>query len=333
MYPLSFFKVANSLEDLVAMGPKQSAVTLGVFDGIHRGHRRIIDSLIHCKDTGSARSCYLITFDPHPVVVTHSRIMPPVLTTIEERISLLRTFPLDGVLVIHFDPEVADTDYRVFLDKYLLKALDMKVLLLGYDCHFGRNREGTPERVSVEAKKKGFQVRVIPPVKRDGEIVSSSVIRNKLLKGDLEKANDLLGHPYTIAGRVIRGHGMGRTIGFPTANLTIENPVKLWPPGGVYAVSVQMGEKFHHGMMNIGKAPTLKQLQDGMREIEVHIFEFNEDLYDQNLIVHCHAFLREERPFPSAGALIEQLESDKKEAMEVLKKTQSLVYPDRHCAQ
>ncbi|NIO00930.1 MAG: bifunctional riboflavin kinase/FAD synthetase [Candidatus Latescibacteria bacterium] len=312
------FRVAFSMEDLISMKPRKTAVTLGVFDGVHRGHHRIIESLIQCRASGKAKSCYLITFDPHPLVVTHSRITPPILTTIDERIDLLRSFPLDGVFVIQFNEEIANTDYRTFLDKYLLNALDMKVIVLGYDCRFGKNREGTPERVQTESKKRGFDVKVVPPVEKGGEVISSTHIRNKLLEGELEQANDLLGHPYTVSGQVVRGHGMGHSIGFPTANLAIEDPHKLWPPRGVYAVTVRIGNRELHGMMNIGRAPTLKELRDGAREIEVHIFNWKEDLYGENIIVRCHAFLRKERSFPSVEALVKQLQKDKMRALRIL---------------
>lgn len=311
-------KVAYSLDEVMALEPWDSAVTLGVFDGVHRGHKRIIESLLRCKTAGLTRSCYLITFDPHPVVVTHSRITPPILTSIEERIDLLSAYPLDGVFVIKFDTEVADTDYRQFLDKYLLKALNMKMLILGYDCHIGRNREGSPERIRTEAKKKGFKIKIIPPVQREGHTVSSSVIRNTLLEGNLARANDLLGHPYTVSGEVIHGHGLGRTIGFPTANLAVDNPHKLWPPLGVYAITTQLDGKIRYGMMNIGRAPTMKALREGAREIEVHIFDLEEDLYGRSLIVDCQVFLREERRFPSVGALKAQLEIDKNSARNML---------------
>ncbi len=311
-------RVAYSLEEVIASEPRQSAVTLGVFDGVHRGHRRIIESLIQCRASGLVKSCHVVTFDPHPVVVTHSRITPPILSSIDERIDLLRSFPLDGIFVVHFDEKVADTDYRTFLDRYLLKALDMKVLVLGYDCHFGKNREGSPEKVEEEGRKRGFKVKIVPPQRYQGEIVSSTHIRNKLLEGDLGGANALLGHPYTVAGKVVPGHGKGRSLGFPTANITVDNPYKLWPPSGVHAVSVRLRGEVHFGIMNVGRAPTLKNLQNGAREIEVHIFDFEGDLYGETLFVYCQAFLREERSFPSAEMLKRQLEADRETALRIL---------------
>jgi riboflavin kinase/FMN adenylyltransferase len=330
--PTPEFKVFNNLDELLSLRPKQTAVTLGVFDGVHLGHRCIIESLIRSRTDGQVKSCFLITFDPHPVVVTHSRITPPILTTIEERIDLLRCYFLDGVFVVRFNEQIADMGYRVFIDKYLVNALDMQQLILGYDCHFGRNREGSPERVQQYGDKLGFRTKIIPPVKRGGEIISSSHIRNKLLEGNLEKANRLLGHPYTFAGCVVRGHGRGRSVGFATANLSIENPHKLRPPGGVYAVIAYMKGRAYPGMMNIGKAPTLKKLQEGTQEIEVHLFDWKDDLYGEKMIVHCHALLREERSFPSIEALRKQLALDKRKALEVLEEGAHQSGMGYHCA-
>lgn len=326
------FKVFTDLDEILLLRPKRTAVTLGVFDGVHLGHRSIIESLVHCRTSGQVNSCFLITFDPHPVVVTHSRITPPILTTIEERIDLLRCYFLDGVFVVRFDTKIADMDYRVFVDKYLFSAFDMRHLILGYDCHFGRNREGSPERVKEYGNKVGFQTRVIPPVKEDGEVISSSHIRNKLLEGDLEKANLLLGHPYTFAGSVVRGHGLGRTVGYPTANLAIDNPHKLRPPGGVYAVIAYMKGRAYPGMMNIGKAPTLKKLREGAQEIEVHLFDWKDDLYGEKMIVHCHALLREERSFASMEALRKQLARDKEKALRILEGGSDQAGMGCHCA-
>jgi riboflavin kinase/FMN adenylyltransferase len=330
--PAPEFKVFTDLDEVLALRPKRTALTLGVFDGVHLGHRCIIESLIRCRTSGQVKSCFLITFDPHPVVVTHSRITPPILTTIDERIDLLRCYFLDGIFIIRFDAAIADMDYRLFIDKYLLSAFDMEQLILGYDCHFGRNREGSPEQVRQYGGKNGFQTKIIPPVKKGGEVISSSHIRNKLLEGNLDKANQLLGHPYTFAGSVVRGHGMGRSVGFATANLAIENPHKLRPPGGVYAVIAHMRGRAYPGMMNIGKAPTLKKLREGAQEIEVHLFDWEDDLYSEKIIVHCHALLREERSFPSVEALREQLARDKEKAIQVLEGGGKQAGMGYHCA-
>ena len=310
--------IARSLDDIRRLAPRNGAVTLGVFDGVHRGHEQIIDRLLRARRREGIDGCYLITFDPHPLVVTHSRMMPPMLTTTDERIALLSRFDLDGVLVLKFTEELAEMDYRVFLDRYLIKPFDLKHLILGYDCHFGKNREGSPERVSAESARLGFEVTVVPAVRQGREIVSSTKIRNALIEGDVEKANTFLGHPYLLSGRVVRGHGKGRDLGFPTANLLVTDPHKLWPPRGVYAVKAEVGGRLLDGMMNIGRAPTIKSLPEEARETEIHFFGLKEDLYDTHLMVYCHSYLRNERRFDSVDELVRQLAADRAEALKRL---------------
>jgi len=310
----SGLKVARSLEELRALSPRSSAVTLGVFDGVHVGHRKVIDELIRSRKQPGIEQCYLVTFDPHPVVVTHSRMTPPTLTTIDERIALLSRCALDGVLVLKFDEHMALLDYRAFLERYLIRPFDMRHLVLGYDCHFGRNREGSPERVRSEAPRFGITVDVVPAVAMGSEVVSSTAIRNALIEGDLRKANEFLGHPYLLSGRVVAGHGRGRGLGFATANLKVPDPFKLWPPRGVYAVRAEARGRLYDGMMNIGRAPTIKSLPEEAREAEVHLFDFDGDIYGENLMVHCCHYLRSERKFASAEELSRQLETDRVEA-------------------
>jgi riboflavin kinase / FMN adenylyltransferase len=307
-------KVARSIEELREFSPRSSAVTLGVFDGVHVGHRKVIDELIRARKIPGIEQCHLVTFDPHPVVVTHSRMTPPMLTTIDERIALLSQCALDGILVLKFNERMAELDYRGFLEKYLIRPFAMKHLVLGYDCHFGRNREGSPERVRSEAPRFGITVDVVPAVTMGAEVVSSTAIRNALIEGDLEKANEFLGHPYLLSGRVVRGHGRGRGLGFPTANLKVPDPFKLWPPRGVYAVRAETRGRLYGGMMNIGRAPTIKSLPEEAREAEVHLFDFEGDIYGENLLVHCCHYLRSERKFASPAELSRQLETDRAEA-------------------
>jgi len=303
--------VARSTAEIRGLSPRNSAVTLGVFDGVHLGHRRIIERLIERRDHGNADACYLITFDPHPLTVTHSKVTPPILTTVDERVRLVSDFDLDGIVVLPFDAEMAALDYRSFIDRYLHDALDMTELVLGYDCHFGRNREGSPDKVAEEGKRRGFGVGIVEEQSAGGEVVSSTRIRNALSEGDLERANRLLGHPYLISGTVVHGHGRGRELGFPTANLAIADAYKLWPPRGVYAVEVEIDGHREAGMMNVGSAPTLKDKDPQSHEIEIHVLDYEGDLYGKPLWVFCHSYMREEKRFPSPDALVEQLQKDR----------------------
>ncbi len=311
---MAVLRVARSLDEVLAMAPGRSAVTLGVFDGVHLGHQRIVHELVHSKKLAGIEQSFLVTFDPHPLAVTHSRMMPPLLTTVDERIALLSSYDLDGILVLKFDAQLASVEYRAFLEKYLIRPFNMKHLVLGYDCHFGRNREGSPDRMQREGPKLGLSVSVVPALELGDEVVSSTRIRNALIGGKLEKANAFLGHPYLLSGRVVRGHGKGRGLGFPTANLMIADPFKLWPPRGVYAVRVEVRGRLHDGMMNVGRAPTMKSLPEGAREAEVHLFDFDADLYDEYLQVYCYDYLRKEQKFTSPAELALQLERDRVEA-------------------
>jgi riboflavin kinase/FMN adenylyltransferase len=291
-------------------------VTLGVFDGVHRGHHHILEELVARRDVGHVESAWVITFDPHPVLVTHSLAAPALLTTIEERLELLARVPVDGVFVLPFTEETARIGYQDFIQRYFLDARDMRELVLGYDCHFGHRRGGSPERVVAEGARRGFGVKVGPPVDVAGDVVSSTTIRERLLSADLERANQLLGHPYLVRGAVVRGQGRGRDLGFPTANVGIADPHKLWPPGGVYAVRVGWRGFVHEGMMNVGRSPTIKR---GERdEIEVHIFDFDHHIYGDEISVYCEAFLRPEQKFPTVTALIDQLTADRAAARERL---------------
>jgi riboflavin kinase/FMN adenylyltransferase len=229
----------------------------------------------------------------------------------------LERFPLDGVLVVHFDRKMRKTDYRDFIQEYLLDGFDMGTLVLGYDCHFGKNREGCPESAQAEGRRRGFDVRVVPPLQINGQVASSTYIRSTLRDGDIVLANGLLGHPYSVAGEVERGAGKGRSIGFPTANLKIAHPRKLWPPGGAYAVRVKIEGKVHNGMMNVGTAPTLK---GGAPAVEVHVFDFDESIYGAQVIAYLYERLREEVTFPSPAGLIDQLERDRRTAIEILER-------------
>lgn len=309
-------KVARTLQELAQLAPTRTALTIGVFDGVHRGHRAILDSLAARRTAGAVDSAWVMTFHPHPLTVTHSREMPQILTTIDERLELFSKTPIDGVFVIPFDEDTARIEYRDFIQRYFLDAMDMRELVLGYDCHFGYKREGSPERVAEEGARRGFAVTIVPPLRVDAEIVSSTTIRKTLAAANLERATHLLGHAYLVRGRVAHGQGRGRDLGFPTANLAVEEPAKLWPPGGVYAVRIGWRGWIYDGMMNVGRAPTMKR--GHADEMEVHIFDFDHHIYGEEISVWCEAYLRPEQKFPTVTALIDQLGEDRRIARELL---------------
>ncbi len=313
MRPLA---VAHSLEELRAQAPRTTAVTIGVFDGIHLGHAKILEEVVARRDSGRVQSAWAITFDPHPLVVTHSREAPPILSTTAERIELMSKFGLDGVFVLHFDEAVAHMEYRDFIQRYFLDAMGMREVVMGYDCHFGHRREGSPERVAEEGARRGFGVTVIPPVYVDGDAISSTAIRSALQTADLERANHLMGHAYLVRGVVAQGQGRGRDLGFPTANVAVTHPHKQWPASGVYAVRVGWRGRIYDGMMNVGRSPTIKRVDHD--EMEVHIFDFDHHIYGDELSVYCEAYLRPEERFRTVTALIDQLNQDRRAARERL---------------
>ncbi len=313
---MATLRVARTLDELRSFRPARTAVTIGVFDGMHRGHRAILDQLVARRTSGAVDAVWAVTFDPHPVLVTHSREAPAILTTISERLELMAQVPLDGVFVLPFDEITARIDYRDFIQRYFLDAMDMRELVLGYDCHFGYRRQGSPERVAEEGAERGFGVTIVPPVRVDGDVVSSTTIRRELVASDLDRANLLLGHPYLVRGTVVQGQGRGTDLGFPTANVAIDDPHKLWPPGGVYAVRVGWRDRMYDGMMNIGRSPTIKRVDRD--EVEVHLFDFGHNIYGDEVSVYCEAYLRPERRFPTVDALIDQLAADRKAARERL---------------
>lgn len=305
-------QIARTLDELRALAPRRTAVTIGVFDGVHRGHRAILDTLAARRDDGAADAAWITTFHPHPLTVTHTREMPQILTTIDERLELFARTSVDGVFVLPFDETTMHIEYRDFIQRYFLDAMDMREMVIGYDNHFGHRREGSPERVAEEGGLKGFAVTIVPPVRVDAEIVSSTAIRKTLAAANLERANHLLGHAYLVRGRVAHGQGRGRDLGFPTANVAVEDPFKLWPPSGVYAVRVGWRGWIHDGMMNVGRAPTMKR--GHADEIEVHIFDFDHHIYGEEISVWCEAYLRPEQKFPTVTALINQLNEDRRQA-------------------
>jgi len=183
---------------------------------------------------------------------------------------------------------------------------------MGYDCHFGYRRQGSPEAVSEEGARRGFGVSIMPPVYSDGEVVSSTTIRAALQSANLERANHLLGHAYLVHGTVAHGQGRGRDLGFPTANVSVQDPQKQWPASGVYAVRVVWRGRIYDGMMNIGRSPTMKRVDHD--EMEVHIFDFGHSIYGEEVSVYCEGYLRPEQRFPTVTALIEQLNDDRRVA-------------------
>jgi riboflavin kinase / FMN adenylyltransferase len=281
-------------------------VTLGNFDGIHLGHRKIFNRLIErARELGGESLVY--TFEPHPIKVLHPGRAVPLITSYEERASLVECIGVDVFISVPFDQEFARQSARDFVEKVLHDALGARQVLVGYDYAFGRGREGNRDLLQEMGKTLGFEVEVVPPVLLDGIAVSSSLIRGAVQSGDVALANLMLGREFTVDGTVQAGHRRGRELGYPTANLSLQT--ELVPKTGVYAVRVYLADSSEPlgGMANLGTNPTFG---DQGLTFEVHVFDFGDDLYGKQIRVAFVDRLRDETKFPSAQALIEQIRRD-----------------------
>ena len=294
-------------------------ITTGAFDGVHRGHQQIIGRMKEIARTTGGETI-IITFHPHPRKITSS--VPgeiKQLTCLNERILLLEKAGIDHLVVIPFDYHFSNLTAEDYVKTFLIAHFNPHTIIVGYDHRFGKGRLGNFEMLKNYGQSIGFNVEQINEQIVDGEIVSSTHIRNYLADKNIVKANQLLGYPYFFDGFVVRGNQIGRTIGFPTANLHINDEEKLIPANGVYAVRVS-GKYFNNnildGMMNIGVRPTV----DGHKKvIEVNIFDFNEDIYEQTITVMVYDYIRGEVKFNGLDALKSQLNMDVETAKTILK--------------
>ena len=292
---------AREMPELVA--------TIGFFDGVHRGHRFLIDRVIE-EAQRSGMSSAVITFDRHPREVLQTDYQPDLLSTLDEKLLLLSKTHVDNTVVLHFDASLAALTAHDFMRDVLQGQLKVRKLIIGYDNRFGHNRsEGFDDYVRY-GKELGIEVIRADAFLPDDVRVSSSVIRTCLREGRVEEANRLLGYDYTIESRIVSGYQNGRKMGFPTANLDVTRCQQLLPASGVYAVLVRLKDSvgWKRGMMNIGHRPTFNGTTTSM---EVNLFNFSGDLYGQELLVSFISKIRDERKFDSIDALAEQLQHDK----------------------
>jgi len=291
-------------------------LTIGSFDGVHKGHKALIGQL---KDIAGEKGLKtaVMSFVPHPKIYFNPRKDFKLLNTLEEKINLLEKSGIDYLILPEFNKEFAAQPPEEFIKK-LMDDYQMKVLLMGYDHHFGKDKKGNFEYVKSLEPQLGFETQLIKPVVFDGEPISSSRIRRLLKEGKIEKANKLLGYPYFISGKVVSGNRIGNKLGFPTANIQTDSSEKLLPKQGVYIVKAPIEGRDYFGMMNLGVRPTI----DGKKQImEVHFFDFDKDIYGKNLQISFLKPLRPERKFPSLKALTRQLQKDKEESLKWLKKS------------
>jgi len=287
---------------------KYAVVTSGTYDGVHIGHQKILNRLVEVAKMNNGESV-LISFWPHPrMVLNYNTGFLKLINTMEEKQELLRKTGIDHLILIPFTWEFAQTSSADFIREILVDVIGTKKLIIGYNHRFGRNREGGFESLVKDSQKYGFEVEEIPKHEIDHIRISSTIIRKSLTDGDIVTAEKYLGHPFLLDGLVIHGDRLGKTIGFPTANLQIEEVYKLIPGDGVYAVKVNVDGSAYNGMLNIGFRPTV----DGQnKKIEVHILDFNKEIYGKKICITFVKKVRDEQKFESLDDLRKQLEKDK----------------------
>jgi riboflavin kinase/FMN adenylyltransferase len=295
---------------------QNAIVTIGTFDGVHIGHRQIIAQLKQeAENTGG--ETVIVTFHPHPrAVVNEGKKAVPVLTTLNEKIFLLEKYGIEHLIVIPFDELFSNQTAEEYIQDFLYARLHPHTVIIGFDHRFGKGRTGNYRLLEEKGKALGFEVQEISEQLLNEIKISSTHIREALLHKELDKANDLLGYHYFFEGVVVNGNRLGRTLGYPTANIEVQDAGKLIPADGIYIVEILLENERLQGMMSIGFRPVV---QGTHRTIEVNIFNFDRDIYGQTLKIIVKKFVREEQNFSGLPALVEQLAIDKKISLEFFK--------------
>lgn len=292
-----------------------TVVTVGTFDGVHRGHQDVLARLVRrARETGLPS--LLVTFEPHPLEVINPAAAPLLLTTRDEKLAVLEPTGLDYVAILPFTRSLAAQPAEAFVDQLLLGGFRMRELLIGHDHGFGRGREGSADTLRLLGASRGFAVEVVSPVRTtDGQVVSSSLIRRAIVEGEFAYAESALARRYSVSGRVAQGDGRGRTLGYRTLNVDLESSRKLMPPDGVYAVMADTPRGRFGGMLNLGGRPTF---DDARRTIEAHLFDAVGDYYGDMVHLAFVARLRDTVKFADRSALRTQLEVDERAARRAL---------------
>lgn len=305
--------VHRGLDDLQPL--TNAIVTSGTFDGVHRGHQTILARLTEVAKASNGPSV-LITYWPHPrTVVSNDSQDLKLLTSLDEKIELIDQAGVDHLVVIPFTRSFSQLSSEEYIRQILIEKIGTRKLVIGYDHRFGRDREGGFDYIQAHQREYGFEVEEIPRQDVEAVGVSSSKIRAALNEGNIQTANRFLGRPYGLTGTIVKGRQLGRTIGFPTANMQVDDANKLIPANGVYAVEVEYGGQLLGGMLNIGFRPTVAGTN---QTIETYIFDFDKDIYGEHLTLRFRAFLRPEQKFDGLPALVAQLKQDEDTARALL---------------
>jgi riboflavin kinase/FMN adenylyltransferase len=293
---------------------ENTVITLGTFDGLHIGHQQIISSVVEKSLNYSGRN-FLITFDPHPRKIVSTKNHIKLLSTLDEKIEILNKLGIENLFIINFTKEFSQQTPEEFVIKYLVEGIGVKEAVIGYDHHFGRGRGGDMDLLRDLGVKYDFKITPVEEFKANGETVSSTKIRKALLAGDIVKANKMLGRKYSFKGIVTKGDGRGKKLGYPTANLKIENDDKLLPAIGVYAVECLIDGSKYYGLLNIGIRPTFNT--SGEVVSEVFIYDFDREIYNKELTIILFDRIRGEEKFSSAEELVKQMDKDKETGIKI----------------
>jgi riboflavin kinase/FMN adenylyltransferase len=281
-------------------------LAIGVFDGVHRGHQAVISTSADHAATSNGTPV-VVTFDPHPEKVLRPQAAPHLLSATQHKIALIRALGVEHLLIITFDKQFAATEPEDFVQKVVIHSKPLREICVGHEWSFGKNRRGNLDLLKKLGAKFNFDVVGIPPVKINGAVVSSTAIRQAIEKGDLAKAAEMLGREYTILGTVTRGDNLGKKIGFPTANLSAHS--EQFPPNGVYVAEARIDGELYRGVINLGIRPTVSSGKSE-RVLEIHLFDFNRDIYGHEVEVRFLKFLRPEKKFANLEALVQQIRQD-----------------------
>lgn len=295
--------------DLSQFSPnKQTVLTIGTFDGVHIGHQELLRKLQETAKQLDAETV-ILTFFPHPRMIIHPEDQGiKLINTIKEKAELLEEIGIDHLIITPFTRDFSNLSAEEYIEEILVNRIGMKKIFIGYDHRFGKNRAGSVIDLNRLSQQFGYEVEVIPEQDLHQAAVSSTRIRQALLQGDVAHAAEFLGHSFSLEGRVIRGDQIGRTLGYPTANLAIDEPYKLIPKDGIYAAYAWVAGKKYQGMAYIGHRPTVNGMS---RNIEVNIFEFDEEIYGQTIRIDFDGFIRNDQKFGSLEELTTQLGKDK----------------------
>ncbi len=306
-------KIFKKLSDVTY--DKNSVLTLGTFDGIHLGHQQIISAVVEKSKQKHLRN-FVLTFDPHPRKVLSKNDKVYLLSSIDEKIEIFEKLGVENLFIIEFTKEFSQLSAEDFIKNYLVNGIGLSEIIVGYDHHFGKGRDGNADTLSAIKVENNFNLTVIPPFKLGDSVVSSTKVRNALSEGKVALAAQMLGRFYSFSGRVIGGEKRGRQLGYPTANIQLDTEEKLLPLIGIYAVKVHLNNSKYNGLLSIGKRPTF--YDDGNIVSEVYIYDFDNQIYGETIKVEIIERLRGEEKFNSTDELIAQMNKDRESGIKIL---------------